>query len=292
MDPRSTVRAPGCARRLGPLVVATLCALLLLVPAVRPAESAPAVLAKSSRRPNPPAALPGTLGEALHRRFSRFPFRGGQVGGIVISLQDGHTIFESNADRPLTPASTMKVLTSAAILDRLGPDWHFQTPFLADAPPVEGVIAGNLYVKGVCEPDLVVEKFLEIGTGLAGAGVREVQGDIVADLHYFDGEERPPEWPGGGSASAYSAPISALTGNFSSVRVTVQPGPSPGAPAVVLVEPPSDVVAVSANVRTAAAGRSTLHASRTLVKTADGTLANRISVSGRIPISASPWRCS
>jgi D-alanyl-D-alanine carboxypeptidase/D-alanyl-D-alanine-endopeptidase (penicillin-binding protein 4) len=231
----------------------------------------------------------GTLAEALRHRFGRFPFRSNYAGGIVISLQDGHTIFESNADRPLTPASTMKVLTSAAIIDKLGPDWRFRTPFLADAPPVGGTIAGNLYVRGVCQPDLVVEKFQEIGAGLLGGGVREVQGDVIADLHYFDGEERPPEWPGGGSVRAYSAPISALTGNFSSVRVTVHPGPAVGAPAVVLVEPPADAVAVSANVRTVTSGRSSVHAMRTLHRAADGTLTNRISVSGRIPISAGPW---
>src|SRR5262249_25817981 len=137
--------------------------------------------------------------------------------------------------------------------------------------------------------DLVVERFPEIGAGIAAAGVREVRGDVVADLSYFDGEERPPEWPWA-RQSPYSAPISALAANFSSVRVTVTPGPRAAAPAVVVVEPPSDAVQLTSSVRTVKGGRPYVRASRRLERTSDGTVANRIVVSGRIPLNAAPWQ--
>lgn len=240
---------------------------------------------KSVHRAAPP---PASLPEALRQRMRRLSAQGVVVGASVVSLRDGRTVFDSGSEKPLTPASTMKVLTGAAILDRLGPDWQYETRFVADGPVNNGVIDGNLYVVGSCAPDLVVERFPEIGAGIATAGVREVRGDIVADLHYFDGEERPPEWPWG-RQSPYSAPISALAANFSSVRVTVTPGPRPAAPAVVFVEPPSDAVQLTSSVRTVKTGRAYVRTSRRLERTADGSVANRIVVSGRMSLTAAPW---
>lgn len=251
-----------------------------------PARSSHRASAKPVRHPIPP---PATLPEALRQRMRRLATQGVVVGASVVSLRDGRTVFDSGSERPLTPASTMKVLTGAAILDKLGPDWRYETRFLADGPITNGVVEGNLYVVGSCEPDLVVERFPEIGAGIAAAGVREVRGDIVADLHYFDGEERPPEWPWG-RESPYSAPISALAANFSSVRVTVTAGPRLAAPAVVLLEPPSDAVQLTSTVRTIKSGRPYIRASRRLERTAEGTVANRIIVSGRMPLTAAPWQ--
>ena len=182
----------------------------------------------------------------------------------------------------------MKVLTGAAILDKLGPDWRYETRFFADGPITDGVV-GNLYVVGSCQPDLVVERFPEIGAGLAAAGVREVRGDVIADVRYFDGEERPPEWPVG-RVNTYSAPISALAANFSSVRVTVMPGDTVSQPPTVLVEPPSEAVQLTSTVRTVKSGRAYVHATRRLERTADGQVANRIVVSGRIRLGAPPWQ--
>lgn len=189
----------------------------------------------------------------------------------------------------MVPASTMKVLTAAAVLDRLGPDWRFETPLAAAVPPTfDGVVEGDLFVKGICAPDLLVESLPELAAGLAQAGVREITGDVVADLSYFDGEERPPEWRTGRAPNPYAAPISALATNFSSVRITVSPGPRVGADAIVIVEPPSDAVSVSGKVRTTNAGRS-IRTSRLLERTRSGQLANRIVVGGRISIRSQPW---
>lgn len=235
-------------------------------------------------------AKPASLEQALQWRLSRYPFNSVGSGALIVSLTDGRTLAETRAEVPLTPASTMKTLTASSMLDKLGPDWRYQTPFLVESLPVDGVLDGNLYVKGVCEPDLIVEKFEEIARGLYASGLREVRGDIVADLLYFDGEERPPEWPNGGIPNPYAAPISALAGNFSSVRVTVTPGPGPGTPANVVLEPLSDAVALSGTVRTIAKGRGTPHVYRSLERIggSDG-VGNRITVSGRIPYLSAPW---
>lgn len=262
---------------------------LLAVASPVPPGAAPQRRARPRPAQRTAALPPASLPDALRLRMKRLSAQGVIVGASVVSLRDGRSVFESAAERPLMPASTMKVLTGSAILDKLGPDWRYETRFLSDGPIVDGVVNGNLYVVGSCEPDLVVERFPEIGAGIAAAGVRDVRGDIVADLHYFDGEERPPEWPAG-RVSTYSAPISALTANFSTVRVTVTPGPAPGAPAVVLVEPPSDAVQLTSTARTVKSGRPYVRAARRLERSADGTVANRIVVSGRMPVTAGPWQ--
>lgn len=263
---------------------------LLMPPASLSVAATTRTPSSLARKPSQPERPPAGLLEALAWRLARPPFRGAKVGAVVISLEGGNTLFESKADQPLMPASTMKILTSGAALDALGPDWRYATRFAAAAPPENGVIAGDLFVFGSCEPDLVVEAFPAIGAELVAAGIREVHGDVVADLSYFDGEERPPDWPGAGNPNPYAAPISALAANFSSVRVSVQPGPSPGAPARVFIEPPSDVVQVQGSVLTIAKGAAAVRATRKLVRGPDGEIRNRILVSGRIPRTFSVWQ--
>jgi len=290
MTDRSTIGIPR-KRLHRALSAGLLAALMMPGPSGPIAATAGRSSGKSAHRATTHRAAPSpaSLPEALRQRMRRLSAQGVVVGASVISLRDGRTLFDASPERPLMPASTMKVLTGSAILDKLGPDWRFETRFLADGPIMNGVVEGNLYVVGACEPDLVVERFPEIAAGIATAGVREVRGDIVADLRYFDGEERPPEWPYG-RQSPYSAPISALAANFSSVRVTVTAGPGQAAPAVVLVEPPSDAVQVTSTVRTVKSGRPYVRATRLLERTADGTVANRIVVSGRMPVTAAPWQ--
>jgi len=231
---------------------------------------------------------PPTLEQSMRSRLAHGPFRGARVGAEIVSLRDGQTLFGQSATLPLVPASTMKVLTGAAILDRLGPDWRYETKLLAARAPANGVIEGDLYVEAAGAPDLVVERFPEFAQALSAAGVREVRGDVVADLSYFDGENRPPDWALGNAPNPFTAPISALAANFSTVRVTVSPGPKPGAPASILVEPPADAVPVSGKVRTTQIGLQ-VRATRVLEKGADGEVANRIVVSGRIAVTAPPW---
>jgi D-alanyl-D-alanine carboxypeptidase/D-alanyl-D-alanine-endopeptidase (penicillin-binding protein 4) len=218
--------------------------------------------------------------------MNRQPFRsaGAGVGVIVVSLRDGTTLYEKNAARPLVPASTMKVLTSAAALDRLGPDWRYETRLLSAAPVgPDGVLDGDLFVKEPA-PRFVVERMQSSRRPPQPARIR---GDVVADLLYFD-EQRPPEWPHSSNPNPYAAPISALAANFSTVRVTVTPGPRLGAPAEILVEPLSDAILVSGRVKTTSTGRA-VHASRRLERGGDGEVANRIVVSGRIGLYSGPW---
>lgn len=91
-----------------------------------------------------------------------------------------------NADRHVAPASTAKLVTTLAGLERLGANWRWKTFFLADeVPDDEGRVPG-LYLKGGGDPTLVVEKFALLVDRMAQLGVRHIEGDLVVDRSFFD----------------------------------------------------------------------------------------------------------
>ena len=88
------------------------------------------------------------------------------------------------------PASVMKLFTTYAGLSLLGPQHVWQNRVYADGPVRDGVLQGNLIVRGSGDPKLVVERLQELLGQVMAAGVREVRGDIVLDRSVFDVRER------------------------------------------------------------------------------------------------------
>jgi len=94
------------------------------------------------------------------------------------------------ADEPRNPASVMKLITTWAGLSLLGPDFVWRNRVYADGPVRDGVLHGNLILRGSGDPKLVVERLQDLMTQITAAGVREVQGDIVLDHGVFDPKPR------------------------------------------------------------------------------------------------------
>src|SRR5262249_10628051 len=86
---------------------------------------------RSKPRPPTPSG-PEPLERRLAARLSSGCLRQAKVGLVVASLADGAIVFEHNGGLALAPASTMKVLTTAAALDKLGPEWRYETHFYSD----------------------------------------------------------------------------------------------------------------------------------------------------------------
>ena len=81
--------------------------------------------------------------------------RSGQFGIMAVSLTRGDTLFAYNAGAPLMPASTMKMLTTAVALERLGPKYQFSTDVLYDGTlDADGTLRGNVYLRGDGDPSL------------------------------------------------------------------------------------------------------------------------------------------
>jgi len=93
-----------------------------------------------------------------------------------------------NADLPLHPASTMKLLTTMVALDELGPNFRWKTQLLSDQPIVSDVLNGNLYLRGGGDPDLNLQKLGVLLRDLRNLGLRSIEGNIVLDRSYFQPE--------------------------------------------------------------------------------------------------------
>ncbi|TRO19063.1 D-alanyl-D-alanine carboxypeptidase/D-alanyl-D-alanine-endopeptidase [Ectopseudomonas mendocina] len=115
---------------------------------------------------------------------------GGQAGGL-----------QFNADISVNPASTMKLVTTYAALELLGPNHQWKTEFYTDGPLKDGVLHGNLYLKGGGDPKLNMEKLWLLLRDLRINGVRQVQGDLVLDRSFFVAPQLPAFNDDGGDAN-------------------------------------------------------------------------------------------
>ncbi len=205
--------------------------------------------------------------------------RGAEISIIVESLDAETPLYEREADRPMVPASNMKVVTAAAALSLLGPDYRFETGFSTDSDAVSPVLAGNLHVRGSGDPSLVSEELWKIADRLRTMGIERITGDIVLDVSYFDGNATAIDAQEDGDR-AYHARTSALSANFNTVRVHIHPGAKTGDAARVELSPETGFVDILNDATTCSARRSqTVQVRRRF----EGGR-NIVHVSGRIPV--------
>jgi serine-type D-Ala-D-Ala carboxypeptidase/endopeptidase (penicillin-binding protein 4) len=175
--------------------------------------------------------------------------------GILVADRDsGETLYELNADRFFTPASNAKIFTTSLALATLGPNFHFRTTLESNGKiSADGHLTGDVTLIGRGDPDLSnrkfpfagkverdgpVEKILaEMADEAAAKGLKEINGDIVADDSYYPYDPYPPGWSIGDIFFTFGSPISAIALNDNCISVTVIPGAKVGDPASVLVEP-------------------------------------------------------
>lgn len=188
-------------------------------------------------------------------------FAGATWGISVVSLESGATIFATNAARPLIPASNVKLFTAALALDRLGPEHRVRTSLLAAGlPDAAGSLHGDLTVYGRGDPTFVAgipgspweRAVASLADRAIAAGIRRIEGDLVADESYFRGLTVPPGWDPEDLPYAYAAPVSALSLNDNSVALDVTPGPAVGQPAGLNATPALDFAIPRNRVRTGA----------------------------------------
>lgn len=205
--------------------------------------------------------------------------RSGQWGAMVISLTRGDTLYSLNAGESMQPASTMKLMTTALVLDRFGSDHRFRTTVLRDGPLTpDGTLHGNLILRGAGDPAFS-GRYLQGGPSAAvdllaslvgGAGVRRVTGQVIGDASAFESRLVPAGWKESYLHLAYAAPVSALSINENLVWVTFAPGGAGGA-ANVTFDPASSGVPLVNRVTTRAGSGSSV----SVVQRRDGGLEAR-----------------
>jgi D-alanyl-D-alanine carboxypeptidase len=123
----------------------------------------------------------------------------------------------------VNPASVAKLATTFAALDLLGPTFAWSTPVYFDGPVRDGVLQGNLVIKGQGDPKLVIERLWLLLRRVQSMGVRSITGDIVLDRSAFAVGPRDPAAFDGEPLRPYNASPDALLINFKTVTVTVTP---------------------------------------------------------------------
>jgi serine-type D-Ala-D-Ala carboxypeptidase/endopeptidase (penicillin-binding protein 4) len=172
-----------------------------------------------------PAAASATLGTpapvAHVIAAERLPLRA--VSFAIVDADSGRVLLSLNGDTPRSPASTIKLITTFASLDLLGPAYTWHTRALVRGELKNGQLDGDLILQGGGDPYMTLERWWSFVQMLRAKGLKAIRGDIVIDNTAF---ALPPEDPGafdGRPNRAYNALPDALMVNFQSIEFRVAP---------------------------------------------------------------------
>ncbi len=165
------------------------------------------------------AGLPATFTSALKQ--AGIPLD--HVAVVVQPLDAKQPSLSHNAGAAMSPASVMKLVTSFAALAQLGPAYVWTTDVWAEGAVADGVLDGNLVIKGYGDPTLTLERMWLLQRELRARGIRHVRGNLVLDLGEF---AVPPTDPGafdGEPFAPYNAVPGPLVANFNATTLRLSP---------------------------------------------------------------------
>ena len=169
------------------------------------------------------------------------------VAVVVEPVLSGPVLVSHRAKEPMNPASVMKLFTTFAALELLGPAFTFRTDVLAAGTLAGGVLDGDLVIRGGGDPKLTYEKLWQVAHHVRARGIREVRGDVILDRGYF--APTPPHDPGSFDKEprrAYNVGPDALLVNFQAIDFRFIPeGPA----ARVTGEPDIPSVDIASRIR-------------------------------------------
>lgn len=173
-----------------------------------------------------------------------------RIGIKIHSLERKTPLLAKNSQQLFTPASNMKMITSVMALKRVGPDYRFHTRLYTNGHIEGTTLKGDLYIKGFGDPWLVTEQMWLLVNELLNLPITRVEGRLIADNHFFEDQHRVATWANYNGSEAYLAPMGALSFNFNTVTVHVEPAGEAGQPPVVVVDPMTDYITVRNTART------------------------------------------
>jgi D-alanyl-D-alanine carboxypeptidase/D-alanyl-D-alanine-endopeptidase (penicillin-binding protein 4) len=259
----------------------------------RKAGAAAAVASQLKKRP---ASRPTTLEQRIDAILHANEARRGFWGIEVVELPGGELLYSRNADHLFLPASNMKLFTTAAAIERLGPDFVFRTTVETQTAPDDQGRVQDLFLVGRGDPNLgsrvlpytpkappqnpADKVFQELADQVKARGVRQVAGALVADDGYFLWEPYSHNWAAEDLQWGYGAPVTALAFNDNTLILRVRPGGKVGERAEVRSEPISDYYQLNNRLETTAVGTE----KRIFVERAPGSM--QLDVWGQIPLDA------
>ena len=196
----------------------------------------------------PPALAQPTLPPEVEAALARAKVPQDAVAVVLVDAQ-GRTAPRINhrASASMNPASVMKLVTTYAALDLLGPAYTWSTPVYIDGSVRDGTLKGNVTIQGQGDPKLVLERLWLLLRRVQGLGIHTIDGDIVLDRSAWDVAPTDPASFDGEPLRPYNAAPDALLINFKSIVLTFAPEPG-GKVARVQMDPPLAGVHVPATV--------------------------------------------
>ena len=226
-----------------------------------------------------------TIQTKIARYLKRPGVRSAQWGIQILDPATSSVVLEVNPDKTFLPASVLKVLTTSAALEKLGPDFRYRTGVYTNGTiDSNGTLQGDLVLVGRGDPNLtdpygeLFEKpaLLELAQEVKNRGISSIQGDIIGDDSYFDSDSPVKGWTALALRSLYGAPINALSVNNNVLWVYARPTKY-NQKVIVGVEPQTSYFKIRNQAKTGSRrARQTIH-----VRLIRGT--NTIVVSGILP---------
>ncbi|PBC71005.1 D-alanyl-D-alanine carboxypeptidase/D-alanyl-D-alanine-endopeptidase (penicillin-binding protein 4) [Streptomyces sp. TLI_235] len=250
------------------------------------AALAASLLAGSAQADNP-APADATLTADLDALLADARLANAQAGVQVLDATTGQVLYSRQPGALLTPASTMKTVTSTAALELLGADHRFTTEVRTTGTTYGGKLVGDLVLRGGGDPSLLVQDLDDLAAKVAASGITTVTGRVLADGSRYDSTPLGPGWAWDDEPYSYSPQISGLTVandpeyQMDTVQVTVTPGAA-GEKAKVALVPAEAPMKFTGGITTGAAGSGA---------TADVERrrgANELLLSGSIAAGAAP----
>ena len=161
------------------------------------------------------------LQASIHAWVADQDLQQGAVSVAVIDVNTRQLVGSWDPHALLTPASSLKVLTTSTALITLGPDYRFKTELQYDGViDANGILQGNLYIKGYGDPvlgsdqmeavdglDEVMQAFQD---AVQTAGIRKITGRVVGDASFYSGAPAPASWLEQDAGNYYGAGVWAL----------------------------------------------------------------------------------
>lgn len=144
------------------------------------------------------------------------------VAVVIQPLDAPEPLVAHNAEAAMNPASVMKLVTSYAALQQLGPRFTWTTDVWADGPVRDGALEGDLVIKGYGDPSLTLERMWLLQRELRARGVRHIRGDLVLDTSHFDLPTNHPGAFDGEPLALYNAAPGALVANFNATTLRLK----------------------------------------------------------------------
>ncbi|MCF5499496.1 D-alanyl-D-alanine carboxypeptidase/D-alanyl-D-alanine-endopeptidase, partial [Pseudomonas syringae] len=197
---------------------------------------------------------------------------------VMLPLNGPGTPTVFNADVSVNPASTMKLITTYAALEMLGPTHQWKTEFFTDGTLSNGVLRGNLYLKGGGDPKLNMEKLWLLMRDLRANGVQQVTGDLVLDRSHFVQPQLPVfNDDGNDDNKPFLVKPDSLMVNLKALRFVTR---NDDGRILVSVEPPIATVRIDNQVKASASKQCTGDVRYNPVTQPDGSV--NVTVTGQL----------